>query len=78
MSRCSFNNGALLYVEVSGQLARLGPRGLDFLRFRPSLDCDLLQAQLIQNLWNLLELNKIFTEHSAKAHFIPQKLTART
>ena len=78
MSRCSFNNGALLYVEVSGQLARLGPRGLDFLRFRPSLDCDFLQAQVIQNLWNLLELNKICMEHGAKAQFISEKLTVRT
>ena len=78
MSRCSFNNGALLYVEVSGQLARLGPRGLDFLRFRPSLDYDLLQAQLIQNLWNFLELNRICMKHSAKAYFIPKKLMVRT
>ena len=67
-----------MYVEVSGQLARLGPRGLDFLRFRPSLDCDLLHKQLIQNLWSLLELNKVCKEHSAKAYFIPKKLMVRT
>ena len=78
MSRCSCTKDAAMYVEVSSQLARLRPGGLDFLRLRSSLDYDLRQAQLIQNLWNLLELNKIFTEHSAKAHFIPQKLTART
>ena len=67
-----------MYVEVSSRPARLRPGGLDFLRFRPSLECDLLQAQLIQNLWNLLELNKICMEHSAKSHFIPEKLTVRT
>jgi hypothetical protein len=78
MSHCSCKKIETLYVDVSGRPERLRPGGLDFLRFRPSLDCDLRQAQLIQNLWNLLELNKIFMEHSAKAHFIPQKLTART
>ena len=67
-----------MYIEVSGWLARSRPGSLNFLHFRQFLGCDLLQAQLIQNLWNLLELNKICTEYSAKAHFIPEKLTVRT
>jgi hypothetical protein len=67
-----------MYVEVSGRSARSRPGGLDFLRFCPFLGCDLLQAQLIQNLWNLLELNKTCMEHSAKPHFILEKLTVRT
>ena len=67
-----------MYVEVSSRPARSRPGSLDFLRFRPFLGCDLLQAQIIQNLWNLLELNKICMEHCAKAHFIPEKLTVRT
>ena len=78
MSRCSCKEGIPLYVEVSGRPARLRPGSLEFLRFRPSLDCDFLQAQLIQNLWNLLELNKICMEHGAKAQFIFEKLTVRT
>ena len=56
--------------------SRLG--GLDLLRFGPFLGFDLLQAQLMQNLLNLLQLNKIYMEHSAKAHFIPEKLTVKT
>ena len=67
MSRCSCKKIVPLYVEVSGRLARLRLGDVDFLRFQPSLDCDLLQAQLIQNLWNLLELNKICMEHGAKS-----------
>ena len=55
-----------MYVEVSGRPARSRPGGLGFLRFHRFLCCYLLQAQLIQNLWNLLELNKICMEHSAK------------
>ena len=77
MSRCSCKKIVPLYVEVSGRPARLRPGSLEFLRFRPSLDCDFLQAQLIQNLWNLLELNKICMEHGAKAQFIPEKLMVR-
>ena len=78
MSHCPCKNIVPLYVEVSGRPAWLRLVDLDFLRFRPSLDCDLLQAQLIQNLWNLLELNKICMEHGAKAQFISEKLTVRT
>ena len=61
-----------MYVEVSSRPAWLRPGGLDFLRFRPSLECDLLQAQLIQNLWNLLELNKICMKHGAKLDLFPR------
>ena len=78
ISHCSCNKDVPLYVEVSGQLTRWRPGAHDFICFRPFLGCDLLQAQLIQNLWNLLELNKTCMEHSAKAHFIPEKLTVRT
>ena len=66
-----------MYVEVSSWPARSRPDGLDFLRFRPFLGFDLLQAQLMQNLLNLLQLNKICMKHSAKAHFILEKLTVR-
>ena len=31
----------------------------------------------IVNMWNLFELNKICMEHSAKARFIPEKLTVK-
>ena len=78
ISRCSCKKVEPLYVEVSGRPARLGTGGLDFLRFRPSLDYDLLQAQLIQNLWNFLELNRICMKHSAKAYFIPEKLMVKS
>jgi len=44
-----------MYVEVSGRSAQNVPGGQGFLWFRPSLDSEFLQAQLIQNLWNLLE-----------------------
>ena len=50
---------------------------LGFSPFLTVFYCDLLQAQLIQNLWNLLELNKICMEHGAKAQFIPEKLTIK-
>ena len=78
MSHCSCKKIVPLYVEVSGRPARLRPGGLDFLRFLPSLDSDFLQAQLIQNLWNLLELNKICMEYGARTQFIPEKLTVKT
>jgi len=78
MSCYSCTKDGPLYVEVSGRPARLSPGGLNLLHFRPSLDCDLLQAQLIQNLWNLLELNKIYMEHNIKAHIILEKLTVGT
>jgi len=71
MLHCSSKNIGPMYVEVSGRSARNVPGGLNLLWFRPSLDCGFLQAQLIQNLWNLLELNKICMEHSARAQFIP-------
>ena len=77
MSRYSCKKIAPLYIEVSVRPARLRPGGLDFLRYRSSLDCDLLQEQLIQNLWNLLETNKISMEYGARAQFIPEKLTIR-
>ena len=67
-----------MYIEVLVRPTRSRPSGLDFLRFHPFLGCDLLQAQFIQNLWNLLELNKICMEHGAKAQFISEKLTVRT
>ena len=70
MSRCSCNKDAPM------SRSRLG--GLDLLHFGPFLGFDLLQAQLMQNLLNLLQLNKICMEHSAKAHFIPEKLTVKT
>ena len=66
-----------MYVEVSGRSARNVLGGRDFLSFRPSLDSEFLQAQLIQNLWNLLELNKICMEHGAKTQFISEKLTVK-
>ena len=66
-----------MYVEVSGRPARSRPGGLGFLRFHRFLCCYLLQAQLIQNLWNLLELNKIYMEHGAKIQFISEKLTIK-
>ena len=65
-------------VEVTDQSARNVPGGLNLLWFRPSLDSKFLQAQLIQNLWNLLELNKICMEHGARTQFIPEKLTVKT
>ena len=78
MSRCSCNKDVPMYVEVSGQPAWSRPGGLVFfLRFCPSLGCDLLQAQLIQKLWNLLELNKICMERGAKTQFISEKLMVK-
>ena len=53
-----------MYVEELGRPAQSRPGGLDFLRFHPFLGCDLLQAQFIQNLWNLLELDKICMEYN--------------
>ena len=66
MSRCSSESIGPMYVEVSGRSAWNMPGGRDFLWFQPSLDSRFLQAQLIQNLWNLLELNKIWMECSVK------------
>jgi len=71
VSHCSIKNIGPMYVEVSGRSARNVPSGWDFLWFRPSLDSEFLQAQLIQNLWNLLELNKIWMEHSVKLISFP-------
>ena len=53
------------------------PGGRDFLWFRPFLDSEYLQAQLIQNLWNLLESNKIYMDgqkHEIMAINTPPKL----
>ena len=61
-----------MYVEVSGRSARNVLGGWGFLWFRPSLDSEFLQAQLIQNLWNLLESNKICMEHGAKLNLFPR------
>jgi len=77
VSHCSSNNIGPMYVEVSGRSAQNVPGGLDFLWFRPPLGSGFLQAQLIQNLWNLLELNKIYMEHGAKTQFISEKLTVK-
>ena len=72
ISHCSSKIIGPMYVEVSGRSAQNVPGGRDFLLFRPSLDSEFLQAQLIQNLWNLLESNKICMEHSAKLIFFPR------
>ena len=66
-----------MYVDMSGRPARNMPGGLNLLWFRQSLDSEFLQAQLIQNLWLLLELNKICMEHGARTQFIPLKLTVK-
>ena len=72
MSHCSSKIIGPMYVEVSGRSARNVPGSQDFLWFRPSLDIGFLQIQLIQNLCNLLELNKIYMEHSAKLNLFPR------
>ena len=61
------------------QAGRHGEAGWPgFIQICPFFACGLLQAQLIQNLWNLLEIIKICMGHGAKAHIIPEKLTVRT
>ena len=45
---------------------RRGRSAWDFSQFRPFLACVHLKSKLLQNLWNLLELNKIWMEHSVK------------
>ena len=53
-SYCSSKSIGPMYVEVFGRSAWNVPGGRDFLLFGQSLDSEFLQAQLIQNLWNLL------------------------
>jgi len=47
-------------VEVPGRPAWVFPSFGSFFVY-----C-LLESQLIQNLWNLLEINKIYVEHGVK------------
>jgi hypothetical protein len=48
------------------------PVGLDFLEFASFLVHLFLHSQLIQNLWNLLEISKLCMEHSAKLCLFPR------
>ena len=71
--RCSPGSGTLWSCHIA-PVKVLDPctGGRDFLWFRPSLDSEFLQAQLIQNLWNLLESNKMCIEHGAKLNLFPR------
>ena len=59
MSHFPWIEDVAMYVEVPGWLAKERPVGPVSTQFRPVLIHLLLKSKLIQNLWNLLELNKI-------------------
>ena len=66
MSLLSGTEDGLHIVEVIGRSAWVFPSFASFLVYY------VLKAQLIQNLWNLLELSKIFMEHSVKLILFPR------
>ena len=61
-------------VHKGARPAGLGEAGRprNFAQIRPFLACVHLKSKLIQNLWNLLEINKIWMEHSVKLNLFPR------
>ena len=66
MSLHSWTEDVAQLVEVIGRPAWVFPSFSSFLVYY------LLKAQLIQNLWNLLEMSKICMEHGVKLILFPK------